>query len=455
MATVSKDQENPTWASMLPIISASTIGTAIEWYDFFVYNTIATIVFPALFFPKADYLAGLLLTFTANYFGFLARPIGGAFFGHLGDRIGRKSTLVITLLFMGIATTLVGLMPVYAQIGVAAPIIVTVLRFCQGFGVGGEWGGSVLLSMEHGHKSKRGFWAGWPQAGVPIGLVLSTAVVALFHFIYPGEVVNTPFFTIGWRIPFLLSALLIIVGLYIRLRILETPLFAKVLAEKREAKAPLIDAFRYHWKEIILTAFVRFGEQGPFYVFTVFVIAYVTKTLKLSSSTALIAISVAGILALATIPTFGYLSDRVGRRTWYAAGSIVMALYAFPYFWLLNTGNIFLIILSTVLAVSIAHPLLYGPQAALISERFSTRVRYSGSSLGYQLASIAGGASPIIAAALLGPYGYNGIALYIAILAVISLISVLLLKDFTQTDISTDAVYGLEEATPATAAPAD
>ena len=452
MATISTDQENPTWSRMLPVISASTIGTAIEWYDFFVYNTIAAIVFPALFFPKADYIAGLLLTFTANYFGFIARPIGGAFFGHLGDRIGRKSTLVITLLFMGIATTLVGLMPGYAQIGVAAPIIVTVLRFCQGFGVGGEWSGSVLLSMEHGHKRNRGFWAGWPQAGVPVGLVLSTGAVALFHFIFPGEVTGSPFFTIGWRIPFLLSALLIIVGLYVRLRILETPLFAKVLEEKREARAPLIDAFRYHWKEVFLTAFVRFGEQGPFYVFTVFVIAYITKTLKLSSSTALVAISIAGILALVTIPTFGYLSDRVGRRMWYALGSVFMGLYAFPYFWLLNTGNLTLIILATVLAVSIAHPLLYGPQAALISERFSTRVRYSGSSLGYQLASIAGGASPIIATALLGPYGYSGIAIYLAILAVISLIAVLLLRDFTQTDISTDEAYGLQEAV---AAPAD
>lgn len=453
METVSKDQGNPTWASMLPVISASTIGTAIEWYDFFVYGTIAAIVFPALFFPKFDYIAGLLAAFTANYFGFIARPIGGAFFGHLGDRIGRKSTLVITLLFMGIATALVGLMPDYATIGIAAPILITVLRFCQGFGVGGEWSGSVLLSMEYGHKSNRGFWAGWPQAGVPIGLVLSTGAVALFHFIFPGEVVGSAFFVIGWRIPFLLSALLIIIGLYIRLRILETPLFRQVLAEKREAKAPLVDAFRYHWKEIFLTAFVRFGEQGPFYVFTTFVIAYITKTLKLPSNDALIAISVAGILALATIPTCGYLSDRFGRRMWYAVGSIFMGLYAFPYFWLLNTGNIFLIILGTVLAVSVAHPLLYGPQAALIAERFSTRVRYSGSSLGYQLASIAGGASPIIAAALLAPYGYQGIAIYLAILAAISLIAVLLLKDFTQTDISSDTVYGLEqvEATPASA----
>ncbi len=455
MENISKDQENPTWASMLPVISASTIGTAIEWYDFFVYGTIAAIVFPALFFPKVDYLAGLLFAFTANYFGFIARPIGGAFFGHLGDRIGRKSTLVITLLLMGIATALVGLVPDYATIGVAAPILITVLRFCQGIGVGGEWGGSVLLSMEYGYKRNRGFWAGWPQAGVPIGLVLSTGAVALFHFIFPGEVVNTPFFNIGWRIPFLLSALLIIVGLYIRLRILETPLFRQVLAEKREAKAPLVDAFRYHWKEIFLSAFVRFGEQGPFYVFTTFVIAYITKTLKLPSTTALIAISIAGILALVTIPTCGYLSDRFGRRMWYAAGSVIMGLYAFPYFWLLNTRNFFLIILGTVLAVSVAHPLLYGPQAALIAERFSTKVRYSGSSLGYQLASIAGGASPIIAAALLGPYGYSGIAIYLAILAAISLIAVLLLKDFTRTDISSDTVYGLEQAQEVAPASAD
>lgn len=442
MATVSSASEHdvPTWRQMLPVISASTIGTAIEWYDFFLYGTISALVFPALFFPKSDYLAGLLLSFTTNYFGFIARPIGGAFFGHLGDRIGRKSTLVITLLLMGIATALVGLMPGYAAIGVFAPILVTVLRFCQGFGVGGEWGGSVLLSLEHGHKRNRGFWAGWPQAGVPIGLVLSTGAVALFEVIFPGKA----FTDFGWRIPFLLSVVLIAVGLYVRLRILETPLFAKVQEEKKEAKAPVVDAFRFHWKEIFLTAFARFGEQGPFYVFTVFVIAYVSKTLVVNSSVILLGIAIAGSLELVTIPMFSYYADRVGRRIWYLIGSVIMAVAAFPYFLLLNTKNPALIVLATVIAVSLAHAWLYGPQAAFISERFSTRVRYSGASLGYQIASIAGGASPIIAAYLLGVFhSYVGIAIYLVATAAISFISVLFLREFSREDISTDEVYGL------------
>ncbi len=440
MASISSasEQDVPTMRQMLPIISASTIGTAIEWYDFFLYNTISALVFPALFFPKSDYLAGLLLSFTTNYFGFIARPIGGAFFGHLGDRIGRKATLVITLLFMGIATALVGLMPGYAAIGVFAPILVTVLRFCQGFGVGGEWGGSVLLSLEHGHKRNRGLWAGWPQAGVPIGLVLSTGAVALFEVLFPGKA----FTDFGWRIPFLLSAALIVVGLYVRLRILETPLFKKVLEEKQEAKAPIVDAFKFHWKEIFLTAFARFGEQGPFYVFTVFVIAYVTKTLAVSGSVILLGIAIAGALELVTIPTFSYYSDRVGRRVWYLIGSVIMAIVAFPYFWLLNTKNAALIVLATLIAVSFAHAWLYGPQAALISERFRTKVRYSGSSLGYQLASIAGGASPIIAAYLLGAFSsYVGIAIYLIVTAAISFVAVFFLKEFSNEDISTDEVY--------------
>lgn len=442
MATLSSASEHdvPTMRQMLPVISASTIGTAIEWYDFFLYGTISALVFPALFFPKSDYLAGLLLAFTTNYFGFLARPIGGAFFGHLGDRIGRKSTLVITLLLMGIATALVGLMPGYSAIGVFAPILVTVLRFCQGFGVGGEWGGSVLLSLEHGHKRNRGFWAGWPQAGVPIGLALSTGAVALFEVLFPGKA----FTDFGWRIPFLLSVVLIAVGLYIRLRILETPLFSKVQEEKKEAKAPVADAFKFHWKEIFLTAFARFGEQSPFYVFTVFVIAYVTKTLSVNSSVILLAIGVAAACELITIPTFSYYSDRVGRRTWYMIGAVIMAIIAFPYFMLLNTKNPALIILATVVGLSLAHAWLYGPQAAFISERFSTKVRYSGASLGYQLASIAGGASPIIAAYLLGAFhSYVGIAIYLVVTAIISLVAVFFLKEFSNTDISTDEVYGL------------
>jgi MFS family permease len=441
---------------MGPVIFASTLGTAIEWYDFFLYGTVSTLVFPKLFFPKQDPVVGTLLSLFTFLVGFIARPIGGAFFGHFGDRIGRKGTLVATLLLMGISTLLVGFMPGYASIGIAAPIIVSVLRFGQGLGVGGEWGGSVLLAMEYGHKSRRGFWASWPQMGVPIGLILSTVAVNVFSSI-PG----LPFQTIGWRIPFFLSALLIIIGLYVRLRILETPLFAQVKAEGREAKAPVLDAFRNSTPEIVLSAGARFVEQAPFYLFTVFVITYGVAHLQLSKTLILNGVTIAAIIELGTIPLFGHLSDRVGRRLWYLIGCVIMLAFAFPYFLLLNTKNPTLVILSIVLSLALCHAWVYGPQAALIAERFATRSRYSGASLGYQLAApFAGGLAPIIALALLtgtvnlaslgltgkefkvGAGSWQAVSVYLLVLAVISFLSVLGLKEMTKADISKDVVRG-------------
>src|SRR6266702_3806115 len=278
MATISA-RGPVTVRSMLPILSASTIGTAIEWYDFFLYGFLAATVFPKLFFPTFDPVTGTILAFTTNFVGFLARPIGGAFFGWFGDRVGRKSTLIATLLLMGIATALMGLLPGYAQIGIAAPLLLSLLRFLQGAGVGGEWGGSVLLSMEYGDDRRRGFWASWPQTGVPVGLALSALAVLAFRAIFPGPA----FESIGWRIPFLLSALLIIVGLYIRLRILETPSFRQIKQEGRVSHIPLGEVFRHYWREIILAALLRSGEQAPFYIFTTFILSYGVKSLKLSS----------------------------------------------------------------------------------------------------------------------------------------------------------------------------
>jgi MFS family permease len=436
---------------MAPVIAASTIGTAIEWYDFFLYGTMSALVFPALFFPKSDPFVGTLLSFFTFLVGFIARPFGGVLFGHLGDRIGRKSTLVATLLLMGIATLLIGFLPGYAVLGALAPLILVVLRFCQGLGVGGEWGGSVLLALEYGHRRSRGFWASWPQMGVPIGLILSTVAVNIFQS--PGKA----FFTsIGWRIPFFISALLIAIGLYIRLRIFETPLFAKVLEERRTVKAPIAEAFRRSTREILLSAGARFVEQAPFYLFTVFVVTY-GVLLKLPSALILNGIIVAAVVELFTIPFFGRLSDNVGRRTWYLVGCGIMALFAFPYFMLLNTKNAALVLLGIVLSLALCHAWVYGPQAALIAERFGTRSRYSGASLGYQLAApFAGGLAPIIALLLLngkstlsalglpsvtvsiGVGSWQAVSLYIIVLALISFASVLGLQELTHADISGD-----------------
>ncbi len=429
------------------VIAASTTGTAIEWYDFFLYGTMATLVFPKIFFPASDQTVGTLLSLFTFLVGFVARPIGGALFGHLGDRIGRKSTLVTTLLLMGISTLLVGFMPGYAAIGITAPIVLSLLRFLQGLGVGGEWGGSVLLAMEYGHKKNRGFWAAWPQMGVPIGLILSTVIVSIFS-------AQSNFESFAWRIPFFISALLILIGLWIRLRIFETPLFAQVKAAGREAAAPVAEAFRRNWVEIILSAGARFVEQAPFYLFTTFVITY-ALVIKVPKATVLNGITFAAVIELATIPLFGYLSDRIGRRMWYLVGCAIMAVFAFPYFSLLNTKSATMVTLAIVISLALCHAWVYGPQAALIAERFGTRSRYSGASLGYQLAApFAGGLAPIIALLLLngktnlGALGLKGVVVnigagswqavagYMIVLAIISFASVLGLKELTRADIS-------------------
>ncbi len=454
---MSMNSPEVTGRQMTRVVLASMIGTAIEWYDFFLYGTVSAIVFPKLFFPTSNATVSTLLSLFTFFVGFLARPFGGALFGHLGDRIGRKSTLVATLLLMGISTLLIGFLPTYAAIGIAAPIILVILRLGQGLGVGGEWGGSVLLALEYGHRRNRGFWAGWPQMGVPIGLVTSSLLVNFFEH---GSNFATGAWNAGWRIPFFISALLIIVGLYIRLRILETPLFAEVKERNREERAPIIQAFRHSTPDILLSAGARFVEQAPFYLFTTFVITYNETKIGLSPQVALYAISIAGALELLTIPLFSYLSDIVGRRIWYLIGCVLMAAFAFPYFMLMNTKSTFLFGLGVVLSVCIFHAWVYGPQAALIAERFGTRARYSGASLGYQLAApFAGGLAPIIALLLLngktnlaalglskttisiGSGSWQAVSVYIIVLAVISFASVLGLKELTRADISSPDAY--------------
>ena len=402
---------------------ASVIGTSIEWYDFFLYGTAAAIVFPAVFFPASSSYAGTLESFATYAVGFAARPVGAAIFGHWGDRIGRKATLIITLLMMGLASALVGVLPGTSTIGIAAPILLVVLRVVQGVAVGGEWSGSVLLSMEWGKQNKRGLMASWPQLGVPLGLLLSTA---LFQIMSAST--GADFETWGWRVPFVASLVLVGVGLYVRLRVLESPEFAEARETSAVARMPVVEAFRMQWREILLSAFIRMSEQAPFYLFITFVLTYGTKNLGFARGTVLNDTLVAAALGLISVPLFGYLSDRIGRRTMYGIGIGAVALFAFPYFGLLNTQAPGLVLLAIVLSL-VFHDMQYGPQAALIAESFGTNVRYSGAGLGYQLASvIAGGPAPLIAAAILTSTGSStGISVYILICCAISLVALVLL----------------------------
>jgi metabolite-proton symporter len=405
-------------------VVASTVGTTIEWYDFFLYGTAAALVFPQLFFPKSSHLSGVLLSFSTLFVGFAARPVGAAIFGHFGDRVGRKATLVTTLVLMGVATFLIGLLPTAASIGLAAPVILTILRIAQGIGVGGEWGGSVLLSMEWGSRRRRGLMASWPQLGVPIGLLLSTGMVRVMS----GAVSADAFESWGWRVPFLLSFVLVLVGLYVRLRVLETPQFAEVKKADAVVRQPLLEVLKEHPLEILTSAFVRLSEQAPFYLFVTFVLTYGTEELGFSRGQMLNYTLVAAALGLVSVPLFGHLSDIFGRRLIYGLGIICTALYAFPYFGLLNTKAAGLVLLAVVLSL-VFHDMQYGPQAALIAESFGTNLRYSGAGIGYQLASvIAGGPAPLIAAAILArTHSSSGISWYIIVCCVLAFGALLLM----------------------------
>jgi metabolite-proton symporter len=413
-------------------VVASTVGTAIEWYDFFLYSTVTGLVFAKLFFPKSDPLTGTLEAFAVYAVGFAARPVGAAIFGHYGDRIGRKSTLIATLMLMGIATFLVALVPTYENIGIWGAIILTVLRFIQGVGVGGEWGGSVLLAMEWSRTTtSRGFIASWPQFGVPCGLFLANlAVLAL------SQMSGDEFLSWGWRVPFFLSLILVAIGLWIRLGILETPIFTKLVAENKVERAPMVEVIKRQWPEILLSAFARLAEQAPFYVFTAFIFSYGIGVLKVERDFLLTAVLAASVLSFVSIPLFGHISDRIGRKKMYMIGAATVGVFGFIYFGMLNTGSLVLIFLAIILSL-VPHDMMYGPQAALIAESFTGRLRYSGASLGYQLASvIAGGPAPLIATWLFGRYeSSTAIALYILACAVITLIATALMTDYTGKDI--------------------
>ena len=409
---------------------ASLVGTAIEWYDFYLYGTAAALIFNRLYFPTFDPLTGTLAAFGTYAAGFLARPIGGIIIGHYGDRVGRKSMLVLTLVIMGLATFGIGLLPTYAQIGPWAAVGLVTLRLAQGFGVGGEWGGAVLMAVEHAPPGSRGFYGSWPQMGVPAGLLLSSLA-----FVLLSRLPEDQFLSWGWRLPFLLSIVLVGVGLVIRLRILETPAFLKVKESGAESRLPIVDLLRTHRREVLLAIGARLVENGAFYIYSVFLLVYGTQKVGLDRQTLLTGILLGAVCLLAAVPVCGWLSDRLGRRPVYLFGACFTAVWAYPLFRLVDTGSTPLVWLAVVVALVFGHAPMYGPQAAFFAELFGSRVRYSGASLGSQLASVlAGGLSPFIATALL-PYGRGALAAYIIGMAIVTIIAVSMAGETRHLDI--------------------
>jgi MFS transporter, MHS family, shikimate and dehydroshikimate transport protein len=415
------------------IVWASVLGTVIEWYDFLIYGTAAALVFNKLFFPTLDPLAGTLAAFGAYAVGFVARPLGGAVFGHFGDKLGRKAMLMTTMMIMGVGTFLIGCLPTYSQIGIWAPVFLILLRLLQGIGVGGEWGGAVLMVIEHAPANKRGFYGSLVQIGFPAGIAGSTAT-----FLLLSNLPEADFLSWGWRLPFLLSALLVGVGLFIRLRLAETPVFAKVKEEKAVAKRPLVELWTGYRKALLIAIGLKISEVAWVYILTVFSIVYATGTLGLPKALILNAILVAAILEFATMPLFGWLSDKIGRRPMYLGGAIVSALCAFALFPLLDTKNPTVIVVSIAVIVSLTHAVMFAPQAAFLPELFGTRTRYSGASVGCQIsAAISGGLAPIVATGLLGMTGKTmPISIYLVILAAITLISAIAAVETRDSDLS-------------------
>jgi metabolite-proton symporter len=425
----------PPASSVRRVIVASLIGTSLEWYDFFIYGTAAALVFNKLFFPSFEPLVGTLLAFATYAVGFIARPVGGVVFGHYGDKLGRKNVLVATLLLMGVATFAIGLLPTHASIGVWAPILLVTLRFLQGLGLGGEWGGAVLMTLESGHAQRRGLNASWPQVGVPIGLLLANGVLSLM-----GAVTSeSAFLSWGWRVPFLLSGVLVIVGLWIRLSIAESPLFREVAATDTKAKAPIIDVLRRYPKNVALAIGARIGVDVAFYTFVLFVTTYVVTYLKLPRSYALNAVLIAAAAQVFLIPWFGRLSDRLGRRPVYLFGAVGAAIWVFPFFALLDRGSFPLILLAVVGALFF-HAAMYGPQAAFIAEMFPTKIRYTGASMGYQLAGIFGGAlAPIISVALLDRFDTSlVVSVYVVAVLALTTVCVLIAPETSRLDLHAD-----------------
>lgn len=448
MSTVSQDRESGApkteagRTSIVKVVFASVVGTAVEWYDFFLYGSAAALVFGVLFFPESDPLTATLLAFGTYALGFVARPLGGIVFGHYGDRVGRKKMLVVSLFMMGAATVAIGLLPTYATIGIAAPTLLLVCRLVQGFAVGGEWGGAVLMVAEHGKDEHRGFWSSWPQAGVPLGNLLATAVLWVLSVVQPEEA----FTSWGWRIPFLLSAVMVLIGLWVRLSLEDSPVFAEAKAEietRAEKHLPILEVVRRYPREVLLAMGMRMAENISYYLFTIVVITYVTTYLEQPKSVVLGALLIGAAVQVVLIPAIGALSDRVGRRPLYLTGAVGVGVWGFVFFSLIDSLSSGSILLAVVVGLFF-HALMYSPQAAFFSELFGTSVRYTGASVGYQLASIfAGALAPIIALQLLGTVqtrNTTAVSIYLAVAAVITVVSVLLAKETRASSLRHDRV---------------
>ncbi|MFD9561379.1 MFS transporter [Streptomyces sp. NPDC059994] len=433
----------PPPTSLPRIVAASLIGTTIEWYDFFLYGSAAALVFNKLFFPGSDPLVGTLLSFLTYAVGFAARPIGALVFGHFGDRVGRKKLLVLSLLMMGGATFAIGLLPTHATVGSAAPVLLTALRLVQGFALGGEWGGAVLLVSEHGDARRRGFWASWPQTGAPAGQLLATGVLSALTALLSDDA----FLSWGWRVPFLLSGVLVLVGLWIRLSVDESPLFKAALerAESRKAaepdrvaeKLPLVAVLRDHWRDVLVAMGARMAENISYYVITAFILVYATTSAGMAKQTALNAVLIASAVHFAVIPAWGALSDRIGRRPVYLIGAVGVGAWMFPFFSLIDTADFGNLVLAITVGL-VFHGAMYAPQAAFFTEMFATRMRYSGASIGAQFASVAAGApAPLIATALLSDYDSSTpIALYVIAAAVLTVIALVCAQETRHRDLA-------------------
>ena len=437
--TATTEAAPATASALRKVVLASMIGTTIEWYDFFLYGTAAALVFNKLFFPQADPLTGTLLAFATYALGFVARPLGGLVFGHFGDRIGRKQLLMLSLMLMGVSTFLIGLLPTFGQVGLLAPLMLVLLRLVQGFAVGGEWGGAVLMVCEYGDARRRGFWAGWPQAGVPAGNLLAAGVLAIMSAIQSEQ----DFLAWGWRVPFLLSAVLIAIGYWVRSSLAESPVFAQAVAERGVERAPVLEAIRRRPGGIAIGAGLRVAENISFYLITTYAISYMTQIAHLSRTLALNAMLAGAAVEVVMIPIFAALSDRIGRRPVYVVGAAGMAIWGFAFFRMIDTGLTINVLIAVIVGL-VLHGAMYGPQAAFIAELFPTRMRYSGASLAYQATSIfAGSLAPIIAVMLYKTYkSWMPIAIYLAVAGAISVVSALRAREtkgmsFAQIDAET------------------